>query len=318
MPNHLLFIFLDGVGLGLDDPARNPLAALSLPAFEHLAGGQRWTQDASALVRPDHIFHPIDATLDVEGLPQSGTGQATLFTGVNCAAVAGRHFGPFPHSKTRPILAEENIFSKIQALNLPFDEPAVFANAYPDRFFAYVDKTDRWTVTTRCCLEAGLHIRTHQDVLGGNALTADLTAAGWPQADPALVPITEEEAGRRLVRISRHHAFTLFEYFLSDKAGHSRSMERAGAILQALDRFFDGLLAAFDPAHSLLVVTSDHGNLEDLSTKSHTRYTVPLIAYGHRADDFASVKDLTDVTPAVLRALKESRSRRAGESESRG
>ena len=303
LPYHVLFVFLDGVGLGLDDPAQNALAALRLPAFERLAGGQRWTQAAAPLHQPGHVFHPIDANLGVEGLPQSGTGQATLFTGINCAAVAGRHFGPFPHSKTRPVLATENIFQKINALNLPFDEPAVFANAYPDRFFSYVDKTDRWTVTTRCCLEAGLRIRTHRDVLAGKALTADLTAAGWPQADPALSPITEEEAGRRLVEISHSHAFTLFEYFLSDKAGHSRSIDRATAVLQALDRFFAGLLSTFDPARALLIVTSDHGNLEDLSTKSHTRHAVPLVAYGRGADVFASVEDLTDVTPAVMRAL---------------
>ena len=301
----ILFVFLDGVGLGTDDPERNPLAALSLPAFERLAGGQAWTQPAHSIDRPDHVFRPIDATLGVEGLPQSGTGQATLFTGVNCARIAGRHFGPFPHSKTRPVLASESIFHQVQALDLPFDEPAVFANAYPNRFFSYVEKTDRWTVTTRCCLEASLRIRTHQDVLDGNALTADLTAENWPQADPDLTPIAEEEAGRRVVEISHAHAFTLFEYFLSDKAGHSRSMDRATAVLRALDRFFAGLLSTFDPSTSLLIVTSDHGNLEDLSTKSHTRHPVPLVAYGHGAAHFAAIDDLTGVTPAIVRALRE-------------
>ncbi len=299
----ILFVFLDGVGLGADDPARNPLATSSLPAFERLAGGQPWTQTARLIDRPNHVFRPIDATLDVEGLPQSGTGQATLLTGVNGARIAGRHYGPFPHSKTRPVLASENIFHQIQALDLPFDEPAVFANAYPDRFFSYVEKTDRWTVTTRCCLEAGLRIRTHQDVLDGNALTADLTAEGWPQADPALSPISEEEAGRRLVQIGSAHAFTLFEYFLSDKAGHSQSTERATAVLHALDRLFAWLLSTLDPSTSLLIVTSDHGNLEDLSTKSHTRNPVPLIAYGRGAAHFSSVEDLTGVTPAIVRAL---------------
>ena len=298
----ILFVFLDGVGLGSEDPATNPLAA-ALPAFERLAGGQPWTQTARSIDRPDHLFRPIDATLNVEGLPQSGTGQATLFTGVNCARIAGRHYGPFPHSKTRPVLASNNIFQRVEALSLPFGEPAVFANAYPDRFFGYVEKTDRWTVTTRCCLEADLRIRTHQDVLDGNALTADLTAEAWPQADAALSPISEAAAGRRLVKISNAHAFTLFEYFLSDKAGHSQSRERATAVLHALDGFFAGLLSTFDASTSLLIVTSDHGNLEDLSTKSHTLNPVPLIAYGRGAAHFAAVEDLTGVTPAIVRAL---------------
>ncbi len=305
MPSPLLFVFLDGVGLGPDDPVRNPLAGLSLPAFERLAGGACWTQAAAPVHRPGHVFRALDATLGIEGLPQSGTGQATLFTGVNCAEVAGRHFGPFPHSRTRPILAAQNIFRQIQALGLPFEEPALFANAYPDRFFSYVEKTDRWTVTTRCCLDAGLRIRTHADLLAGDALPADLTAEGWPQRDPALVPISEDEAGRRLVRLGRRHALALFEYFLTDKAGHSRSFERAAKALHALDRFFAGLLATFDPAQGLLLVTSDHGNLEDLSTKSHTRNPVPLAAYGRGAAHFAPVEDLTGVTPAILRALRD-------------
>ncbi len=304
MTYSILFVFLDGVGLGSDDPARNPLAARSLPAFELLAGGQRWTQAVAALRRPDHVFRAIDATLGVAGLPQSGTGQATLFTGVNCAQVAGRHFGPFPHSKTRPVLASANLFQKIHALGLPFDEPAVFVNAYPDRFFSYVEKNDRWTVTTRCCLEAGLRIRTHRDLLAGEALSADLTAATWPQHDPALIPLTEAAAGRRLARLGRPHALSLFEYFLTDKAGHSRSHERAARVLHTLDRCFAALLDAFDAARRLLLITSDHGNLEDLSTKSHTRNPVPLIAIGRGADHFAAVEDLTGVTPAILRALR--------------
>ena len=255
------------------------------------------------LQSPAYVFRPIDANLGMGGLPQSGTGQATLFTGVNCAEVAGRHFGPFPHSKTRPVLAAHNLFRQVQALDLPFEEPAAFANAYPDRFFRFVEKNDRWTVTTRCCLDAGLRIRTHADLLAGNALPADLTTATWPQRDPSLSPITEAEAGHRLVELSRRHALTLFEYFLTDKAGHSRSFDRAAAVLTALDRFFGDVLAHLDPDRHLLLITSDHGNLEDLSTKSHTRHAVPLVAYGRGAHHFAEVKDLTGVTPGVITAL---------------
>lgn len=304
MPASLLFVFLDGVGLGPDAPDRNPLARLSLPTFERLIGGHRWTQAAPPLHTPSHVFHPIDATLGVEGLPQSGTGQATLLTGVNCAQLAGRHYGPFPHSKTRPILATANIFHQIKALGLPHDEPAAFANAYPDRFFTYVETYDRWTVTTRCCLDAGLRIRGHEDLLAGNALPADLTAQSWPQQDPNLTPISAYEAGQRLARISRAHAFTLFEYFLTDKAGHSRSFERASTVLHALDAFFTGLLDTLDFSRDLLLITSDHGNLEDLSTKSHTRHRVPLIAYGTGADYFAGVHDLTGITPAIVELLR--------------
>lgn len=300
----LIFVFLDGVGLGAADPASNPLAAETLPALARLAGGRRWTNDADAFAHTSHVFRPIDATLGVAGLPQSGTGQATLLTGINAARLAGRHYGPFPHSKTRAALASENVFLKIQRLGLPFAEPAVFANAYPDRFFAYVEQRDRWTVTTRCCLDAGLRIRTHADLLAGRALPADLTARGWPQSDPALTPFSEAEAARRLLRLADRHAFVLFEYFLTDKAGHSRDHDRAAAVLHALDRFFAALLDAMEPSRRMLLVTSDHGNLEDLSSKSHTANPVPLVAYGAGASHFAEVEDLTGVTPAILAALR--------------
>lgn len=303
---HILFVFLDGVGLGAHDPERNPLAALSLPSLERLTGGQRWTARAQPIRESRHVFHEVDPNLGVAGLPQSGTGQATLFTGINGAALAGRHFGPYPHSQTRAALAEHNLFLQVRRLGLNHSEPAAFANAYPPRFFTYARERDRWTVTTRCCLDADLPIRGLDDLRRGDALTADLTGAAWRERLGLDVPLlTEPEAGERLVRIGQRHRLTLFEYYLTDKAGHSRSPERAAEVLHALDGFFSGILRRHDPEEALLLVTSDHGNLEDLSTKSHTRNPVPLIAYGRGAPCFADVRDLTEVTPAVVTALRQ-------------
>ena len=307
-PPRVLFVFLDGVGLGPSISVYNPLAQEAWPALERLAGGQRWTDAAAPLDEDDHVFRPLDATLGVDGLPQSGTGQATLFTGVNCARTAGRHFGPFPHSKTRPILARDNVFSQIQRLDRfraqPSEtQPSAFANAYPPRFFDYVTRRDRWTVTTRCCVEAGVPVRSLDALKEGRALAADLTGAGWRTLGEAVPVITEAEAGRRLVRLSRNHAFTLFEFFLTDKAGHSKKARRAVRTLGAVDTFLHRVRADLDPAETLLLVTSDHGNIEDLSTKSHTRHPVPLIAYGRGARHFRRVEDLAGVVPALLAAL---------------
>ena len=300
----LLFVFLDGVGLG-EDTDHNPLATLSLPAFERLAGGQRWLRTSEAVGRPGHVFRAIDARLGVEGLPQSGTGQAALFSGINAPRLAGRHYGPYPHSKTRAALATENVFSRLLRLDFPLEEPVAFANAYPARFFEYARQRDRWTVTTRCCLDADVRIRSLTELDAGLALTADLTGQAWrDRLGLDVRVISEEDAGARFVELTRRHAFTLFEYYLTDKAGHSRDPERAKDVLRALDRFFAGLLGASDEARDLLIVTSDHGNLEDLSVKSHTLNAVPLIAYGRGAHYFRDVHDLTDVTPAVVEALR--------------
>jgi 2,3-bisphosphoglycerate-independent phosphoglycerate mutase len=300
-PNAVLLVFLDGVGLG---PAgvENPLASQELPAFRRLAGGTAWTREGPVVRTPTHVFRPLDAGLGVAGLPQSGTGQATLFTGVNCAALAGRHFGPYPHSTSKPVLEQESVFARLRAASAS-PEPAAFANAYPERFFAYAEARTRWTVTTFACRAAGVRLRTDADLRAGRALAADLTNVRWrAELDPTMPAISEADAAGRLARLAAAHPFTLFEYYLTDKAGHAQDPEGAAAVLRTLDRFFDALLDRLDPG-ALLVVTSDHGNLEDLSVKTHTRNPVPLVAVGPGADAFAEAEDLTAITPALLRSL---------------
>ena len=81
-------------------------------------------------------------------------------------------------------------------------------------------------------------------------------------------------------------------------------MEEATRVLGMIDALLEGFMASFDPEAVLLIVTSDHGNLEDLSTKTHTRNPVPFIAAGSACREMTSgLGDLTDVTPAILRIL---------------
>lgn len=301
---NILFLFIDGIGMGPGDPTRNPFSELDLPSFETLARGRRWIEGAPEVREPGRLFTSIDANLGMDGLPQSGTGQATLFTGVNCSRVAGRHYGPYPHSKTRPVLEEKNVFRRLEGIFQEDREPCAFANAYPERFFAYMEERDRWTVTTRCCLQSNTRIRSTDDLRKGVAVPADLIGRRWPEpVDDEMMPKDEREAARRLLRIASHHRFTLFEYFHSDKAGHKQSHERARTALVSLDRLLEVVLDEMDTDETLLLLTSDHGNLEDLSTKSHTRNPVPFVAYGLGAERFYDVKTLVDVTPAVVATL---------------
>ena len=298
---HILFLFVDGIGLGEDVPASNPFAAHGFRAMERLAGDQRWLRDMRSVLEDELVFVPLDANLGVDGLPQSGTGQATLFTGVNCARIAGRHYGPYPHSKTKPIIAEKNLFRQLDD-RYPFeDQPGAFANAYPDKFFDYVKRTNRWTVTTRCCLDSRTRIRGREDLKRGMAIPADIIGRRWPEpVDEGMMPGSEAAAAERLVRIASEHRLTLFEYYLTDKAGHRQSLEEANEVLRSLDRFLGALLQLLDRAELLLLLTSDHGNLEDLSTKSHTRNAVPLAVFGAGASSFRDARSLTDVMPALM------------------
>lgn len=301
---HVLMIFLDGVGLGAAGRPDNPLGSRRYASLERLALGQRWTAEATPSETPNHVFRGIDATLGVDGLPQSGTGQASLLTGVNCAQIVGRHFGPYPHSRTRPIIQEKNVFSQVLGLRSGRDQTVAFANAYPRRFFSHAATRDRWTVTTRCCLDAGVEIRSTDRLLLAEAVAADLTGESWPEPEIRLAPIDEREAATRLISLARCHSFTLFEYYLTDKAGHARDPVMAERILESLEKLFDGVLREINPTTDLLLITSDHGNLEDLSTKTHTRNAVPLVAFGVRAKTFANVRALTGVLPAIMDALR--------------
>lgn len=313
--SRILFIFVDGIGLGLPDSRINPFE-WDWSGFGAFSGGRRWTAPGAASFRDaapggasgagsagddkplaPSLFKGIDACLGVEGLPQSGTGQATLFTGVNCAELAGRHYGPFPHSATRSVLRERSLFARIGA------KDAAFANAYPPRFFEWVKRTRRWPTTTRACLDAGVRIRTIEDLEAGLGIAADVTGRGLAQdlGLPVSV-VSPETAANRLLSLAGEHRFTMMEVFHTDKAGHAQSLEAALRILEPLDRLL-GDLAAKLPSDVTLVLTSDHGNLEDLSVKSHTRNEVPLAVLGDGARHFTLVSDLAGVAPAIEAAI---------------
>lgn len=296
----VLFVFLDGVGLG---PANehNPLSLQRYPGLERLSGGQALMSEAVPVITDRHLFQPADANLDLEGLPQSGTGQASLFTGINCAHIAERHYGPYPHSTSRPVIDEHSVFQQLINHGLDPGADLDFANAYPRRFFSYVETTNRWTVTTLAAKSAGLRLHSDDDLRRGDAVAANLTAANWP-GDSDIQPVSEPEAADHLAAIAARKRLTLFEYYLTDKAGHMRPGASAEEILASLNSFFDRLITQL-PDDVLLLVTSDHGNLEDLSSKSHTRYAVPLAAIGPRAAHFAAARSILDVTPLIVSYL---------------
>jgi len=296
------FFFVDGIGIG-PGGATNPFDSEGLEGFRKMTGGRSLIEGQFR----DHkglegdvpwLNRAIDANLGMDGLPQSGTGQATLFSGVNCARIAGRHYGPFPHSSSRPILKERSLFSQVGA------NDAAFANAYPERFFEWARKRDRWSTTTRCCLDSGVRIRTMDDLRNGQAIAADLTGRGLSQVASSPVPtLHERETAERIRDLTIDHRLVVSEYFHTDKAGHAQDASAAQRCLTSIDRFLSGLLDTLDFSRTTFVMTSDHGNLEDLSVKTHTRHPVPLIVMGPGSRHFEGVFDLTGVAGAIMRAL---------------
>jgi 2,3-bisphosphoglycerate-independent phosphoglycerate mutase len=302
-------LFLDGVGIGKKDPDVNPFLEARLPALRSLFSGDFPTLRHRRLTSHQAITFPLDATFGIPGLPQSGTGQTALFTGVNGPKLAGKHFGPHPYSTLKPVIEEKNIFRRL----LQAGKRPCFANAFPQRFFDYVEQQrSRLTVTTLSCLYAGLPLLRADDLRAGRGVSADITNIGWRQLGyPDIAPIEPAEAGRRLVRLTADHDFVLFEYWKTDHAGHSQNMNEAVYVLEVFDSMLLGVIEELDTRSTLLIITSDHGNIEDLSTKSHTRNPVPVILFGHRHQEVSRSlrgngrrpSNLGRVTPTLLRFL---------------
>ncbi len=71
--------------------------------------------------------------------------------------------------------------------------------------------------------------------------------------------------------------------------------------LQLVDAFFEGVFSELSPGTHLLV-TSDHGNIEDVRA-GHTRNPALGIAAGPGAEHAAGLSDLREVTPFILGML---------------
>jgi 2,3-bisphosphoglycerate-independent phosphoglycerate mutase len=305
----VLLLFLDGVGIGSRDAKRNPFFAARLPTLNHLLGHRFPTFRERSISSPYGSLMPLDATLGVPGLPQSGTGQVSLFTGVNASKMIGRHFGPHPYSTIRPLLNDQNIFIRL----LREGRAVRFANAFPRRFFEFAEaKRSRLSATTSACLASALPLLSEPELLSGTGVSADITGAGWHAlGHPKIAPVSPGTAGERLGALLGWNDFVMFEYWKTDHAGHSMKMEEAIDVLELFDSFLEGIVRTVDPAECLVVMTSDHGNIEDMSIKTHTRHPVPLFVLGRHAGAFLKKihriggrrPDLTAVTPAIIESV---------------
>ncbi len=299
-----LFFFLDGVGLGVEDPDSNPFARADLPALENLLGGQRLLAHAAGGTSENASLVPLDACMGIGGLPQSATGQATLLTGVNVPAAIGRHYGPKPNPEIKQILTRQNIFKEFARRG----GQAALLNAYPARYHDAIASGRRlYSAVPLAVTSAGLTLKTDQELLAGTALSADFSGQGWREmlGYPQAPLLTFEQAGEAMARLALSLDFAFFEFWLSDFIGHRQDMGAALDMLEKFDRVLSGLLAAWPLDSGLIVITSDHGNLEDLSTRRHTTNPVPCLVIGSqelRRGFVESLQTLEDVAPAILGA----------------
>jgi 2,3-bisphosphoglycerate-independent phosphoglycerate mutase len=292
----LIFVFLDGLGLA-PASSTNPLATTPMPALHALLGGPLTSEQVQA--QSALLLRPIDATLGVAGLPQSGTGHIALLAGVNAPALHGKHQPNFPPVALRPLLAEQSIFRRTRTAG----RRAAFANAFtPGYWQAIAARRMRRSASIIAAEGAELHMRTLDDLAAGAALSWDITGEAVHRRGegldlPLIAPV---EAGRRLSRLADSYDLVFFESFLPDLAGHGRLGPNAVTeSLRRIDGLIGGLLAACKPNDTVLI-TSDHGNLEDTTTRVHTLNPVPLLVVGPAMRSFAGVERIDQVADAIM------------------
>jgi 2,3-bisphosphoglycerate-independent phosphoglycerate mutase len=293
-----ILLFIDGFGIGRPDPQANPQFAY---------GGRLLRLDGAGAAGPvpvdrGGLMRPIDAILGVEGVPQSATGQTTLLSGVNAQAAIGKHLTGFPNGALRAILLEHSILKQLTDRG----RRACFLNAFRPRFFDFPrERQLHFSATTVANLAAYLPFFTLDDISAGRSIYQEFTNHELIEMGFPVQPLSPGQAGRVLARQSRSYDFLLFEYFQTDKAGHSQDMARCCDQLARVDAFLNEVLAelAEDLAGGQVrvVLTSDHGNIEDVSTRRHTTNPIPLMVWGRDAGDFLdSVSRLDQVTPAIV------------------
>ncbi|MBI4771869.1 MAG: hypothetical protein HY784_16015 [Chloroflexi bacterium] len=245
----ILFLFLDGVGLGQPDAENNPFITAEIPNLLGLLDGRR----------------PLADT------PRLETARA--------------------------------LFIKLKALGVD----AALLNAYPQRYFDAIRSGRRsYSAIPLAVTAAGLPLLTTADLRAGRALSADFTGEGWrTELKIHDAPVySPREAGRKLAELAASRHFSFFEHWPTDYAGHRGTLAEARAVLERFDAVLGGLLEAWDDDAGLILITSDHGNLEDLNHKHHTLNRVPTFVIGAARAAFAhGLSDLTHFTPAVLKLL---------------
>lgn len=297
----LIFLFVDGFGAGKPNDPENGFYRYHFDFFDKFFGSPPNEENLPLKSKDGRIsLTAIDACMGISGLPHSGTGQTSILCGINASEIAGQHFGPFPHSTLLPYLEKESIITSFLAA----DKKVHFMNAYPQIFFDYINAgKKRLGSFANTVMLNGIKLNGVEEVLAGDALTAEITGARWnTHLGYKLPEITPEEAADRLLKKSRSVDLLIYEYFLTDHIGHGRIKDEAENLIRIFDRFLIRLFSDFDRSDTTLFLCSDHGNFEDMSVKSHTTNAALMIGAGKFRDElFLQIKSLPDIKPAIIK-----------------
>jgi hypothetical protein len=296
---HILFLFIDGVGLGSNDLAVNPLAAAHLPTLQALTNGRRWVAGIGRQRTTRSAFVPTDPRLGVPGRPQSGSSQAAILTGLNVPSLIGEHYGPKPNAPIRDILQHDNIFLTINRAG----KRAALLDAYPPSLLNSIARGKTLPSSIQmAAMSSGQNLFDADALRAGKAVTAEWTGHEWRShlkfVDTPLY--TPQEAGQLLVTLSRQYDFAMHSHWMTDYIGHRGTIAEGVHFMERLDGVIEGVLSCWDDDEGLVILTSDHGNLELLGDRRHTENDVPTLVIGASAAEFTEgLEDLTQLAPRM-------------------
>lgn len=287
----VIFIFIDGIGIGNKDKGINPIYAAS-------------TQVLSKLI--DDARFKADASMGVPGLPQSATGQTAIFTGLNAPAALNRHLSGQPTITLKKLIYKVNIFGELKKMGLKVTSANVYREEYLRNMLDSKDRRNRPSVTSVMGMAEGIEFRTVRDFISHNGVYHDITGERLKESGYDVKVITPEEAAENLYSLSRRYDFTMYEHFITDIAGHKFEMDEAIKVVESLDGFLSKLVDMMDfNGGDVLIIASDHGNLEDISVRTHTMNKVPVIVKGKGADRAEKeVDSLVDIMPFILELFR--------------
>lgn len=297
----VLMIFIDGLGIGARNE-NNPYLNARTLFMDKIMGGHILFTDIKATLKDYAVIIPTDACLGVPGIPQSATGQTTIWTGINAAQVVGRHINQYPNLELKEIIIKNSIMKLLYEAG----KKVTFANAYRNEFFKMVrERKLGLSTSTLVAITSGTRLRTIDDLRQRDAVYQDFTnkmLVDWGYDIPIISAL---EAGENLAKIAQEHDFTLYEYFISDRIGHKQDLPAAVKIIENLDRFIQAAVNSSNLNELVIMIVSDHGNIEDMSIGTHTNNPVPTIIMNNHVKslEWENILSLTDITPFVQKII---------------
>jgi hypothetical protein len=288
-------LFTDGVGVGADDPSTNPLS------------GQRWllsqfADGGGTPLPPGGLRYDVDTCFGIAGRPQSASNQTALWTGLPAPALIGQHVVGFPTQPLVELIETHGVARRLKTAG----RTVSFINGYPVSYLEAIGvphtggpsdgalpprlaRRLKPPASALLMRAAQVPLRTQHDIVAGRALTHDIDGR-TVQRRFADAP-TRSPAEAATLFWAHAADFTLFEHYLADEAGHAQSWETATAALATFDAFARAVIQQ-RPDDTFVVICSDHGNVEDLSLRQHTRNAVAVLTFGAGPMTFTSVADV--------------------------